>query len=257
MPDYSQAPTEQVGDYTLIPDGTLAWASFIVRPFNLDQGLVEKPTNDGSGKMLDCELAIDEGPYTRRKLWHMIYIAGPKEKGVNMGGAQVRAILECGRGAGPQNPAAYQVSDDYREFWAVDCGAPLRVGIKIGIEKGGVRPPEQGGGNYPDKNKVSAFLSPNPESSHNKDYQKLLSGQQDIQAVGQAVQQAAAQPQGWGATQPQPTAMPQGGASAPAPQGGKPGWLQNQPQPAPAQPQQAQPQQPGTAPAGWNPPPQG
>lgn len=243
MADYSQAPNQQMGDFDLIPDGTLAWAYFAVRPFNLDQGLIEKESQTTPGnKYLDCELTIAEGEFARKKVWTIIGVAGA-EKFVNMGGAQIRAILECGRGAGPGNPAGYVIDDDFGQFWDENRGAPLRVAVKIGIEKG-----KDG---YKDKNTVKAFLSPNPEASSHKDYLALMAGQTVAKpaaskpaaaaapswgnpAAAQPTAQPATQPAvartaapakpNWGA--PQTTAAPQPAGQPAQHTGAKPAWLQ-------------------------------
>lgn len=244
MANYAQAPTHQAGDFDLIPDGTLAWAYLTVRPFNPDQGLIEKESAATPGnKYLDCELTIAEGEFARKKVWTIIGVAG-SEKFVNMGGAQIRAILECGRDAGPHNPNGYVIGDDYGEFWDPARGAPVRVGVKIGVEKG-----KDG---HKDKNTIKAFLSPNPEASSHKDYLRLVAG--DTVAIAKPATPSGAPTQpSW--TTP-PPAQPATSAAPPQPRPtsaapAKPSWGAPAPTSPPTSAVPAQPTQYGGAKPAW------
>lgn len=156
MMDFSGAAGKSTGNGENIPNGQLAWAFITVRGV--------KPSNSG-GQYIDVELTLDDGqPYARRKVWEMIgdpNHPGNSDKYREMGQVAICRILEAGRGAGPHNMAAYQLQS-YEQL------SGLRVPIKIKIEKG-----KDG---YDDKNKVAEWLTPNPQSSGHKDFQKLTSG---------------------------------------------------------------------------------
>lgn len=247
MKNYASASTQQGGVGELIPDGTLCWAMINVRPHNLDQGLIEKPSkSSNSNTYLDCELTVLDGPYKNRKMWDMIGVAG-SEAYVQMGDAAIRHILEVGRQASPSNPAGYQIQD----YMALDG---LRVAIKARIEKG-----KDG---HPDKNRPR-YLSPNPDSDTCKDYARLCAGDTQPKQKAAAAAPAAPPPppaQGFQNAAPAHTTTAQAGStpnqsSAPAGAawGQQPGFQQPAPQAAPA-PAQNPPTM--TSPSnGWGAPP--
>jgi hypothetical protein len=145
-------------NFDVIPKGQLAFAILQVRGVK---------TSGSGGAYLDCELTIAEGqPYAGRKVWEMIgdpHHAGNSEAYRQMGLIAITRILEAGRGAGPNNPAGYQIPD-------YSALSGLKVGIKIGIE--------EGTGGHPDKNRVAEWLTPNPDSqSGHKGWQKLVAGE--------------------------------------------------------------------------------
>lgn len=144
----------------LIPAGQLAHAILTVRSVK---------NSVTGGRYIDVELTIDEGqPYGRKKLWDMIgdpTFSGNSDKYREMGMIAITRILECGKGAGPNNKGGYVVNDT--KTWAELNG--LRVAIKIGVETGT--------NGHPDKNRISDYLTPNPASqSGHKALQTLLSG---------------------------------------------------------------------------------
>lgn len=145
-------------DFDTIPNGQLAWAVLNVRGI--------KQSGSG-GQYVDCELTIDQGqPYAGRKVWEKIgdpFFQGNSEKYRQMGMVAITRILEAGRGAGPNNTAAYQLQD-FSQL------SSLRVAIKVGIEKGT--------DGHDDKNRVSEWLTPNPASgSGYKGFEKLQRGE--------------------------------------------------------------------------------
>jgi len=202
MHDFSNAAPQQ--DFGTIPDGTLAFGILNIRPSNGNMVTQSKAT-EGSA-YLDIEVTVSEGPFARRKIWEKIGVAG-SEKWINMGRSAIRSILEVGRGASQSNMAGYQIAD-----YAALNG--LTVAMEIGIEK------EAG---YDDKNRIKAFLTPNPESSTSKKFAKLLEMKQagySGQSAAPAKAPAASAP-AWGA----PAA---GATQAPAqatPATNKPAWL--------------------------------
>jgi hypothetical protein len=166
--DFSTAPTKQTVMGELIPHGTLAWAIVQVRPHNADADVIPVPSKTTQGNSyLDLELTIDDGLYDGRKVWTMVGVAG-KPQYTEQGAAAIRHMLEAGKGASPSNTQGY-VIDSYMELDG------LRVAVEIGVEKGGPKPD---GGVYPDKNRVTRFLSPSPESDTHAKFQMLVSGQQ-------------------------------------------------------------------------------
>ena len=220
--NFGNAPTEQGGMGEVVPEGTLAWAILKVRPFNLDQGLVLTPSKSTEGNAyLDVELTLIDGQYERRKVWTMIGLQG-SEKYVQMGMAAVRHILEVGREI--QGFAA----TDPKYRLGVSTGAQgdmvlmelneLRCAVKIGVEKGE--------GSYPDKNKIRAYLSPNPASDTFKTFMRLVSG--DTAPTEKPKPAAAAATPSWssGGQQAKPAAAAQ-------PQG-RPSWAGGPPPGHPA-----------------------
>lgn len=177
MTDFSKwgnAPTEQPGaDFgALIPAGTLAWAVVKVRPYNLQSNMVLVPSKTSANKYLDVELTIEGGKYDKRKVWDKLGLIGPSEGWVTAGHAAVRHIIEVHRGiksdfhdGNPKYDIGGGITD---ERCLMDLNG-MRCGVMIGIEKG-----KDG---YEDKNKVSAYLSPNPESkSTHKHFLRLVAG---------------------------------------------------------------------------------
>lgn len=221
--NFGNAPTEQGGTGEVIPDGALSWAIIKVRPFNLDQGLVLTPSKSTEGNAyLDVELTMLEGPYARRKVWDIISLKGG-EKGVQMGMAKVRHILEVGReivGFSP-NDGKYRLgatSGATGDMVLMELDE-LRCAVKIGIEKG-----ENG---YPDKNRIRAYLSPNPASDTFRTFMRLVEG--DVQPVEKPSKAApAAAGPSWGAGAAKPA------ATQPAAQQGRPSWAGGPPPGHPA-----------------------
>ena len=209
--NFADAPQEQGG--SLIPKDTLAFARLSIEPKASEFGkILHEGRDNPQNKYLKCELEIIAGQYTGRKVFHMLGVHG-SDQWVNMSMAAIRHILETGKGAGPSNPQGYVIGvnlpdGDERAWMELDG---LTVAIKVGIEKGK--------DNYPDKNRVAQFLSPNPSSPTHKDFLALQTGQTSAPAA-----RAPAQPS-WN-TGPAPTqgvpAPPQQGAPPAAPS--RPNW---------------------------------
>lgn len=147
----------QGSDFDLLPKGLLVFANLQVRGVQ---------TSATPSRYLDVELTVDQGqPFAGRKLWDKIgdpFFQGNSEKYRQMGQVAITRILEAGRGAGPNNPAAYQLND-FSEL------SGLRVPIKVGVE--------EGSDGHDDKNRVTEWLTPNPASASGyKGFQKLTSG---------------------------------------------------------------------------------
>ena len=158
--DYSQAPQGQ--DYSdLLPHGTLCFGVVKVRPFNLQAGIIETSGKENpENKYLNLELTIQGGPYDKRKIWDMPGVAG-SEGYTNAGGAAIRAMLEVGRNASPQNPQGYSI-ENYMELDGLQCAFRIKI--------------EPGTAQYPnEKNRVAIYLTPlNPATE--KDFTRLVAG---------------------------------------------------------------------------------
>ncbi len=194
--------------FDLLPKGQLAWAILTVKGVK---------ASAAGGGYLDCELTLcDDQPFARRKIFDMIgdpQNGGNSEKYREMGMIAITRILECGRGAGPNNLPGYQI-ENYQQL------SGLKVAIKVGVE--------EGTGGHNDKNRVAEYLTPNPASqSGHKGFQALMRG--EYGATGAKPAPAAAQGGfsgfgGAGAT-PAPAAsggfgFGGGGAASPAATGG-------------------------------------
>lgn len=220
----------------LIPNGQLCWVIIHYR------GKQKSKSSDGS--YLDLELTVDDGqPFNRRKIWDKVgdpFDPANSEAYRQMGMMAITRMLEAGKGAGPHNPAGYNLP----EYSLLDG---LRVAVKVGIEKGT--------GGYADKNRVTEYLTPNPESkSGNKGWAQLQAGVHNAdQKVGMipAASGFAKPPQGNLFQKPQPamSALAADGAAAeaasvaavtspsswgkpapqPTPPGATPNWLTSTP----------------------------
>jgi hypothetical protein len=223
MLDYSSAPVDQLGDFDLIPDKTLAWAIVKVKNYgpggHPDDWITPSKSSDGG--YLNLELTICEGPYMKRKVFEMVGVAG-SEAYVNQGRAAIRAMLEVGRGANPtSNPAGYKIMD-YGDLNG------LKVAVKIKVEKGGLKNHTTDAqyataesDRYPDKNRVAAWLTPNKESSAHKDWERLLSGNAQAPSAAPSVGNVASGSAAPAWAKPATTAAPVPAAPATA----KPSWL--------------------------------
>lgn len=154
----------------VIQDGTLAWAILKVRPFNLDQGLVLTPSKSTEGNAyLDVELTLIDGKYGGQTVSDSFAISG--RDGAD-GMAKVRHILEVGReivGFAPAD-AKYRLgatSGAKGDMVLLELDE-LRCAVKIGVE------PEANG--FPAKNKIRAYLSPNPTGDTFKTFNRLVAG---------------------------------------------------------------------------------
>lgn len=210
-------PPTHTGD--LLPHGALSFGIMNIRPFNLEHGLIEKPSKSSDGAYLDCEITCMGGAFDKRKVFTRIGVAG-SEKYINMGRTAIKAILEVGRQAGPNNMAAYGLpAYGTGVDWMQLDG--LQVAFKIKVEKG------QNG--YNDKNDIAVWLSP-IEPAVKKDWDRLVAGDQMPKASGGAPAAGNAKP-AWATQAQQPAASnpPQQPAGSPVQQGGYAQPPQNRP----------------------------
>ena len=91
----------------------------------------------GDCEMLDLEFVVVDGPYTRRKFWEYLILAGTTDghgKAADMSRGTLRAIIECARGIKPDD-----VSPQARQARTVELqghSTGMTFVAKIGIEKG-------------------------------------------------------------------------------------------------------------------------
>jgi hypothetical protein len=91
MFDMNDAEPQKTGE--LIPDGTFAKVTMLIRPggidgqSEIDHALLKAPKDPTSDvRMLDCEFTVVEGPHAKRKFWQMFTVQGGKvdENGVSI-----------------------------------------------------------------------------------------------------------------------------------------------------------------------------
>ena len=142
------------GDYELIPDGTIAKVSMLVKPGGEGEG--GWLTQAASGNLyLNCEFVVTEGKYARRKFWQVLVLVGGKknEKGesmsANISKATLRAIVESAKGVDPKDTS--EDAKAKRVLQSFDDLNGLEFTAKIKIEKG-----KDG---YPDKNNLGGVIA--------------------------------------------------------------------------------------------------
>lgn len=194
--------------FDLIPAKTLAYGILRVRPYSPEHGQILRPGKNGA--MIDAEVEITHGPYAGRRVWTYINILNENATARNIARAQIKAILEYAFGASSSNPTAYEIpwidptgphTADNVNWMHLD---QREVAIEIGVEKGG---PDNRGGHYPDRNRITLFLSPAcPEHAAKlARLQQTVSGIQPAQPSAMPTPQPAAQPSGHRAPAMAPT----------------------------------------------------
>jgi len=151
-----------VGNRELIPGGTLAWGLIEVKSVKLGQ--------KGS-RFAELEVTISEGPYEKRKVFTNLgdpSYDGNSEKYREMGYGALSRMMESSGLVNVQDPASYQRVSGQAFDTLMAWLDGKRVAFKVKVEKGA--------DGYPDKNTVGDWLSPNPQSSSSKDFQKLIAG---------------------------------------------------------------------------------
>ena len=142
------------GDYELIPDGTIAKVSMLVKPGGEGEGgwLTEAASKN---LYLNCEFVVTEGKYARRKFWQVLVLVGGKknEKGesmsANISKATLRAIVESAKGIDPKDTS--EDAKAKRVLQSFDDLNGLEFTAKIKIEKG-----RDG---YADKNNLGGVIA--------------------------------------------------------------------------------------------------
>jgi hypothetical protein len=112
--DMNDAEPQKNGE--LIPDGTFAKITMLIRPGGIDgqgeidQALLKAPKDPASDvRMLDCEFTVAEGLHAKRKFWQMFTVQGGKvdENGVSIAWkiskSTFRAMIDSALGLDPQD----------------------------------------------------------------------------------------------------------------------------------------------------------
>jgi hypothetical protein len=113
--DFNSADDQN--NFDLIPKGTFVKVRMTIRPGGYDDasqgwtGGYATQSNTTGSVYLNCEFAVLDGPYAKRKMWSLIGLHSPKgPEWANMGRAFVKGILNSARGLHPQDntPQAQQ-----------------------------------------------------------------------------------------------------------------------------------------------------
>lgn len=239
MFDMNDAEPQKTGE--LIPDGTFAKVTMIVRPggidgqSEIDQALLKAPKDPTSDvRMLDCEFTVAEGPHAKRKFWQMFTVQGGKvdENGVSIAWkiskSAFRAMIDSALGLDSQDMS--EAAKQKRVLRGLADLSGITFVAKIRIEA-------SEDSRYGDQNRLDRVVLPTE-----KEWKLVMDGK-DVPASpnrsrGTSGKAAAAQP-AWTQGAPQggqpPTAprssqapawsQPSSGAGAPASKQPGPAWL--------------------------------
>jgi hypothetical protein len=128
----------------LIPDGTFAMVTGVIRPGGLDgqgeadRGLLKAGKTPGSDVLLlDFEFTVAAGPHAKRKFWQNYTVAGGKvdEHGVSIGGkismGTFRMMVDSALGLDPQDKSeaakAKRVLRGLADLSGITFAAKIRV----------------------------------------------------------------------------------------------------------------------------------
>jgi hypothetical protein len=239
--DMNDAEPQKSGE--LIPDGTFAKVTMIIRPggidgqSEIDQALLKAPKDPTSDvRMLDCEFTVSEGPHTRRKFWQMFTVQGGKvdENGVSIAWkiskSTFRAMIDSALGLDPQDMSEAAKQKRILRGLADLSGIAFTAKIKVEASDDA---------RYGDQNRLDRVVLPTE-----KEWKLVMDGK-DVPASpsrsrGTAAKTASTQP-AWSQTTPQAGQQPQprtppvagvtvwsqppAGAAAPAGKPPGPAWL--------------------------------
>ena len=243
MFDMNDAEPQKTGE--LIPDGTFAKVTMIVRPggidgqSEIDQALLKAPKDPTSDvRMLDCEFTVAEGPHAKRKFWQMFTVQGGKvdENGVSIAWkiskSSFRAMIDSALGLDPQDMSEAAKQKRVLRGLADLSGITFVAKIKIEASEDA---------RYGDQNRLDRVVLPtekewklvmdgkdvpaSPSRSRGAGSKAAAAQPAWTQATGQGGQPAAAQsrsPQTSGAPA---WSQPSSGAGAPAAKPPGPAWL--------------------------------
>jgi hypothetical protein len=159
--------SSKVGHDEFIPAGTLAYMS-------VSKWEMKKSQTTGGG-YAGLELTVVGGPYAKRKIF-VNNLMDPddalnSEKARAAGMSAMARMLEAVGVFNPADMSSYsRISNLHQCVEALYnlSSQGKTIAVKVGIEKGK--------GGYPDKNAVTAYLSPNPANSDFKFWKLLQSG---------------------------------------------------------------------------------
>lgn len=193
---------------SLVPANTLAFARLKVK------GLSK--SNNTGGEYADIDLIL-MGQFENRHVFPVVMNPSDtknSEAARNMGMAALQHICEASGLFDHKHPETYQRFSNAGftdVLKAIDGGT---VAIKVGIEKGN--------DGYQDKNRVLAWLTPNPNSSDFKQWEALKGKEVSGQSASQADNSRF---DGANNSQSQAGTNNASGASGSDSSGGKPDWL--------------------------------
>jgi hypothetical protein len=139
--DYSGAPPQR--ELELIPAGTIATVTMKIRAGGAGENGLLKRSKDGACEMLDLEFVVVDGPYTRRKFWGNLILAGTTNghaQAAEISRAVLRGIIESARGITPDDTSPQAREARTVELKDFDGMAFI---ARIGVEKGRLRNDEQ------------------------------------------------------------------------------------------------------------------
>jgi hypothetical protein len=170
--DMNDAEPQMSGE--IIPDGTFAKVSMVIRPggvdgqSEIDQCLLKAPKDATSDVlMLDCEFTVTEGPHAKRKFWQMFTVQGGKvdENGVSIGWkiskSIFRAMIDSALGLMPDDMS--DAAKAKRVLRGLADLSGITFVAKIAVEQS----PQ-----YKDKNKLDRVVLPNE-----KEWQAIMRGE--------------------------------------------------------------------------------
>lgn len=191
--DFNNAEPQN-NPFELIPANTFCKVNLVIRPGIGASDEWLKPSKSSDAEMLDCEFTVLEGPYAKKKFWTNMVVSGGKtnDQGQSIAGnitrSNLRAILESSRNINPDDMSeeamTKRILTGYGDFHLMEFA------IKVGIEKDKT-------GNYPDKNRIMAVVTPNK-----KEYAGIMAGTYQNAAPKQTAPTPTAPPWKQGAGQP-------------------------------------------------------
>ena len=156
---------EEVTGGDLIPAGTLCWGYLAFKREKLAN------SDKSQGRFFEFDVTVDTEPYAHKHVYDMLCDPSDERNSTEwrkMAKNSFRRLMECTGFDINQMHADTPEQDRQMVDFIVAQLDGKRVALSVKIEEG------QNG--YQDKNKIAEFLSPNPDSSTHKKYQRLMSG---------------------------------------------------------------------------------
>jgi hypothetical protein len=162
--DYSSAPPPR-DNIALIPAGTVASVQMRIRSGNAGEDGLLTRSDKGDCEMLNCEFVLVDGQYARRKFWTNLVLEGTTAghaQAAEISRGVLRSILESARNIRPDD-----MSDQARAHRMASLKDFDNIAFvaRIGIEKGKPNP-KRPGENWPDKNVITAVITPDKKEWH-------------------------------------------------------------------------------------------
>ena len=170
---------EEVTGGDLIPAGVLCWGYITFKREKLAN------SEKSQGRFFEIDITVETEPYARKHIFDIVCDPADmrnSEEWRKMAKNSFRRLMECTGFDLSQMHADGPEQDHQMVDFIVSQLEGKRVALSVKVEEGSA--------GYQDKNKVAEFLSPNPDSSTNKKYQRLMSGAPVMQsAFGKGPQQ--------------------------------------------------------------------